>query len=44
MSAIKNETEKIFVTVGGLMDTKYGLINGKLYQTIGVISLSEIKN
>ena len=26
-SKIKNETEKIFVTVGGLMDAKYGLIN-----------------
>ena len=43
-SAIKNETEKIFVTVGGLMDAKYGLINRKLYQTIGVTNLNEIKN
>ena len=43
LSAIKNETEKIFVTVGGLMDVKYGLINRKLYQTIGVINLNEIK-
>ena len=44
LSAIKNETEKIFVTVGGLMDAKYGFIIGKLYQTIGVINLNEIKN
>ena len=42
--AIKNETQKIFVTVGGLMDAKYGLINGKLHQTIGTINLNEIKN
>ena len=43
-SALKNEMEKIFVTVGGLMDAKYGLINGKLYKTIGVVNLNEIKN
>ena len=43
-SAIKNETEKIFITVGGLMDAKCGLINRKLYQTIGVTNLNEIKN
>ena len=44
LSAIKYETEKIFVTVGGLMNAKYSLINGKLYQTIGVINLNKIKN
>ena len=44
LSARKNETEKIFVTVGGLMDAKYSLINGNLYQTIGVLNLNEIKN
>ena len=43
-SARKNEMEKIFVTVGGLMDAKYVLINGKLYKTIGVVNLNEIKN
>ena len=43
-STVKNETEKIFVTVGGLIGAKYGLINGKLYQTIGVINLNEIRN
>ena len=41
LSAIKNETVKIFVTVGGLIDAKYGLINRK---AIGVINLNEIKN
>ena len=43
-SAVKNKAEKIFVTVGGLMDAKYGFINRKLYQTVGVINLNEIKN
>ena len=43
-STIKNETEKIFVTVGGLMDAKYSLVNVKLYETIHVINLNEIKN
>ena len=43
-STIKNETEKIFVTVGGLMDAKYSLVNVKLYETIRVINLNEIKN
>ena len=43
-STVSNETKKkIYVTVGGLMDAKYGLINEKLYQTIGVINLSKIK-
>ena len=44
LSATKNETEKILTTVGGLMNTKYGLINGKLYQKIGVLNLNKIKN
>ena len=44
LRAIKNETEKIFVTVGGLMDAKYSLINEKLYQTIGIINFNKIKN
>ena len=36
--------KKIFLTVGGLMDAKCSLINRKLYQTIGIINLNEIKN
>ena len=43
-SAIKNDTEKIFITTSGLTDAKYALANGKTYQKIGVINLSEIKN
>ena len=42
-SAIKNDTEKIFVTTSGSIEAKYSLINGKLYQTIDVINLNEIK-
>ena len=42
--AIKNVTEKIFVTTGRLIDPKYSLLNRKLYQTIGIINLIEIKN
>ena len=44
LSAIKNEAEKMFVAVGVLVDAKYSLINGKLYKTISVINLNEIKN
>ena len=40
----KKKRKKYLLTVAGLMDAKYGLINGKLYQTIGVINLKEIKN
>ena len=35
----RNETKKIFVTVAGLMNAKYALINAKLYQIIGMINL-----
>ena len=34
---------KIFLTTSGLVDAKYSLINGILYQVIGVMNLSEIK-
>ena len=44
LSAIKNETEKMFVTTNGLIDAKYDLIDGKLYQAIGIINMNEIKN
>ena len=43
-SAIKNDTEKIFVTMVGLIKTKFDIINGKLYQTSGIINLNKIKN
>ena len=41
---LKMTQKKIFVTRSGLIDAKYGLINEKLYQTIGVINLNKIKN
>ena len=41
--AIKSDTEKIFVTMGRLIDAKSSFINGKLYQTIGLINLNEIE-
>ena len=44
LSAIKNKMGKIFVTVVGFMDAKYSLINGKLYQAIGVINFNDIEN
>ena len=40
----KKQHKKIFVTVGGLVDVNYSLINGKLYQTTGMINLSKIEN
>ena len=43
-SSIKTDTEKIFVTTLGLLGTKYSLVNGKLYQTVGVINLNQIEN
>ena len=43
-SWIKNETEKIFLQTTGLSDAKYGLINDKHKQTIGVINLNQIEN
>ena len=44
LRATKNETEKILLTLCGLMDAKYSLIYGELYQTIGTINLNKIKN
>ena len=43
-SSIENNTEKIFLVTNGLSDAKYSLINGELFQTFGVINLSEIEN
>ena len=42
-SSIKNNTEKIFLSTNGLTDAKYGLINDKLQQLIGIINLNEIE-
>ena len=43
-SSIKNNTEKIFLVINGLSNAKYSLINGKLFQTVGVINLNKIEN
>ena len=43
-SAIKRETNTIFITTDGLNDSKNILVNGKLYQGIGAIYTSEIEN
>ena len=43
-SSIENNTKKIFLVTNELSDTKYSLINGELFQTVGVITLSETVN
>ena len=43
-SAIKNETQNIFVTCHNLNSTKKALINAKIYSLLGIINLSEIEN
>ena len=43
-SSITNEIEIIFISFNGLNDAKQPLINSRLYKTLGVIYLSEIKN
>ena len=42
--SIQNESNVIFLSVNGLNEAKYILINCKLYQVIGQINLSEIEN
>ena len=43
-SSIKEDTKIIFITTNGLNDAKYILINGKIFQGISVIYISEIEN
>ena len=43
-SAIEDDISTIFITTNGLNDTKNFIINGKFYQGIGIIYLSEIEN
>ena len=43
-SAIKEDTNTIFITTNGLNYAKDILINGKLFQGIGAIYISEIEN
>ena len=43
-SSIKANTKTIFITTNGLNDAKDILINGKLFQGIGIVYISEIEN
>ena len=43
-SSIKKDTNVIFITKNGLNDAKNILINGKLYQEIGVFFISEVED
>ena len=43
-SSVKEDTKVIFITTNGLNDAKDILINGKIFQGIGVIYISEIEN
>ena len=43
-SSIKEDTKVIFITTNGLNDAKDILINGKIFQRIDVIYISEIEN
>ena len=43
-SSIKEDTKPIFIITNGLNDAKDILINGKLFQRMGVIYISEIEN
>ena len=41
---MENDTNVIFVTCDGFSDAKEALINYKIYKTLGVVYLPEIKN
>ena len=43
-SAIKNETQNIFLTCHSLNSAEKALINGKIYSLLGIVNLAEIKN
>ena len=43
-SSVHKDTKVIFVTINGLNDAKEILINGKVFQKIGVIYTSEIED
>ena len=43
-SSIKEDTKAIFITTNGLNDAEDLLINGKVFQGIGVIYILEIEN
>ena len=41
---LQNKTGIIFITCDGLTEVKTTLINSKLYKTLGIVYLSEIKD
>ena len=43
-SNLESDTDVIFVTYNGLSDAKEAVINSKIYQPLGVVHHSEIKN
>ena len=43
-SPLINNTNVIFVSCNGLNEAKESLINGKLFKTLGVINIAEIKH
>ena len=43
-SALTNNTNVIFVSCNGLNEAKESLINGKLFKTLGVVKITEIKH
>ena len=43
-SNLENDTDVIFVMCNGLTNAKEALINSKIYKTLGVVYLTEIKN
>ena len=43
-SNLENNTDVIFVMCNGLTNAKEALINSKIYKTLGVVYLTEIKN
>ena len=43
-SALTNNTNVIFVSCNGLNEAKESLINGKLFKSLGVVNITEIKH
>ena len=43
-ASISNDTQNVFITCSNLHSAKKALINGKIYNLLGIINLNEIKN
>ena len=44
LSSVTNDTKQIFVTCRGSNNAKTALINGKIYNILGIINLNKINN